>query len=481
MKILIAHFTTESNEHIPGRCELRNYILRYGDEIQDMMHLREVFEENGVEVIGSIYANGHSSGVVEKNAFTYIANRLLRDVREYRNELDGILLFLHGASKVEDLPGSSGEPYILNGVREIVGPYLPVAVVVDPHGNLNSEYCSQATILRSYRESPHTDIFPTYQKVARMLIDLIRDNRRTNAVYRKLPLILGGERSVSSDEPVKSINRLMDEMEQDSRILSASWHVGYIRHDSQNTGCSIVVVPSSYEYREYAEEMADQLAEFVMSRRREFHFHGEALEPEEALRTAFHFENGRVFITDSGDNTTSGAVGANTGILRQCLQAEDYHKKKILFASIHDPEATRKLLKYQAGDHVEISVGRNMDELSTPVKLRGIVKAIGDVHNLHGVEEKFGDVVTVSLTEKPIDVMVANTGISFAEIHQYRGAHVNPEEYDILVVKQGYIFPEIEAIADFSIMALTEGATYQVAERLPFKLISHPMYPIDEF
>ena len=92
MKILIAHFTTESNEHIPGRCELKNYILRYGDEVQDMMHLREVFEKNRVRVIGSIYANGHSSGIVEKHAFAYIVNRLLRDVWENKNEMDGILL-----------------------------------------------------------------------------------------------------------------------------------------------------------------------------------------------------------------------------------------------------------------------------------------------------------------------------------------------------------------------------------------------------
>lgn len=481
MKILIGHFTTESNEHIQNQSELKNYVLGYGDEVQDMMHLRNIFEKNNVDVIGSLYANGHSSGPVEKNAFAYILNRLLRDIKKNRNEIDGILLLLHGASKVEDLPGSSGEPYILNKIREIMGPYFPIAIVVDPHGNLNKEYCDNATILRSYRESPHTDMFSTHHKVAQMLIDLIRDNRRTKVIYRKLPLILGGERSVSSDEPVSSINKLLDEVEKDSRILSASWHVGYIRHDSPNVGCSIVVVPRSNEYEEYANTVADKLAKFVMDKRQEFHFHGNVMEPAEALKAAIDFDGGRVFITDSGDNTTSGATGANTTILRQFLELKSYRNKKILFATINDPVATRELLKYSIKDKVKIMIGQDINELSIPVDIEGTIKKIGDVHNLHGVEKKFGDVVTISIKDKPIDLMVANTGISFAEIQQYKGANINPKEYDIVIVKQGYIFPEIGSIADLSIMGLTDGPTYQVAERLKFKLISHPMYPIDRF
>ncbi|WP_265459288.1 M81 family metallopeptidase [Enterococcus sp. HY326] len=481
MKILIGHFTTESNEHIPGKRELKDYVLGYGEEIQDLMELRDVFEKNQVDVIGSIYANGHSSGPVEKNAFAYIANRLIRDVETYRNDLDGILLLLHGASKVEDLVGSSGEPYILNKLREIMGPHFPIAIVVDPHGNLNQDYVNQATIMRSYRESPHTDMFATHQIVAQMLIDLIRDNRRTKAIYRKLPLILGGERSVSSDEPVKSINQLLDQVEKDPKILSASWHVGYIRHDSQNIGCSIVVVPTKMEYQEYATEIAEQLAQFVMERRREFHFHGNALEPEQALEEALNFKGGRVFITDSGDNTTSGATGANTLILKQFLRLTDFNKKKILFASINDPEATRLLLRREIGEVVSISVGQGFDELCQPIALTGKILAKGDVGNLHGIRKKFGDAVTISLTDYPIDVVVANTGISFAEMHQYDGIHVNPLDYDIVIVKQGYIFPEIDEIADLSIMSLTPGATYQIAEKIPFKLISHPMFPIDDF
>ena len=86
---------------------------------------------------------------------------------------------------------------------------------------------------------------PTRRLVAKMLCDLLQERQPIHAVYRKLPLILGGEQSVSADEPVLSINRYMDELEQDLRIRSVSWHVGYLRHDCPEAGCGIVVVPQT--------------------------------------------------------------------------------------------------------------------------------------------------------------------------------------------------------------------------------------------
>ena len=53
--------------------------------------------------------------------------------------------------------------------------------------------------------------------------------------------------------------KYMDEMEKDPRILSCSWHVGYIRHDCPEAGCGIVVVPQTENDIEYCEKIADEL------------------------------------------------------------------------------------------------------------------------------------------------------------------------------------------------------------------------------
>lgn len=166
---------------------------------------------------------------------------MLDDIREHLSEIDGMMLHLHGAGEVEGL--GSSEHHILHEVRKIVGPYMPIVVPCDPHGNLCAQYVSEATVIRSYRESPHTDLADTVKTCCRMLVDLLEDRQNIRPAYRKLPLILGGEQSVSADEPVRSINAFMDEMEKDPRVRSASWHVGYIRHDTDAAGCGVVVVP----------------------------------------------------------------------------------------------------------------------------------------------------------------------------------------------------------------------------------------------
>lgn len=66
----------------------------------------------------------------------------------------------------------------------MVGPYLPIAIVCDPHGNLSKEYVESATIIRSYRESPHTDADQTMWHVADLLCELLKKRQNIHAVYR---------------------------------------------------------------------------------------------------------------------------------------------------------------------------------------------------------------------------------------------------------------------------------------------------------
>ena len=479
MKVLVGQFVTESNANVPMKNEITNYVMAFGDDCVKKMHIGEVFTEAGIEVIPAVYADAGSSSVVKRAAFDYIESCFVNSVKEHLDEIDGIYLMLHGASEVEEI--GSGDHHILKAIREIVGPYLPIAVACDPHGNLCREYVEEASVIRSYRESPHTDSIATMKKVAGMLCGLLKNRQNIHAVYRKLPLILGGEQSVSTDEPVKSINAYLDEMEKDPRILSASWHVGYIRHDSPVAGCGVVVVPNTEADQAYAEEAADRLAKYVWNRRHEFHYTGLTARPDEALKMALEFDGKPVFITDSGDNTTSGATGWNTFILRQVLAVKDL-KKRFLFSNICDPETYKQLEKLEIGAEAQIRLGVNRDEMSRSVELDVVVKAKGKLRGymMHPHVADYGNSVTVSVKGLPIDISVASTKQTMAEEHQFVGAGLNWDDYDVIVVKQGYIFPELKAKGRLSVMSLTDGATPQDTRIIPFRRIMRPMYPIDE-
>ena len=475
MKVLMGTFVTESNANVPAKTRINHYDMAFGEDCLRKMNVADIYAAAGIETIGAIYADAGGNGVVTKDAFDYIEGCFADTVRAHLQEIDGIYLFLHGASEVEEI--GSGDHHILKTIREITGPYLPIAVVCDPHGNLCQEYVDNCTILRSYRESPHTDADETKRQVAQMLCDLLKHH----AVYRKLPLILGGEQSVSADEPVRSINRYMDELEHDPRIRSVSWHVGYIRHDSDVAGCGIVVVPAQTEDQAYAETIADQLAETVWNKRHEFHYTGLTAHPDEALKMALDCAEKPVFITDSGDNVTAGAPGGNTVVLRQVLAETDYHGKQILIAGITDKKLCESTLAgKQAGDHVEFDVGPEIDALSAKVHLSGTVISTGDLHNHYHDPKVVGVCWTIKLDEKPVTVVIQSYSVSFAERAQYEQANVDLDAYDLIIVKQGYLYPELKAMASHYVMSLTDGACMQRTERLVYKKVSRPIYPLDE-
>ena len=68
----------------------------------------------------------------------------------------------------------------------------------------------------------------------------------------------------------------------------------------------------------------------------------------------------------------------------------------------------------------------------------------------------------------------------FVERHQTLAAGVDWMDYDVVIVKTGYAFPEPTQQGALCVMSLTDGATLQDTRRLPFKRIMRPMFPIDD-
>ena len=57
---------------------------------------------------------------------------------------------------------------------------------------------------------------------------------------------------------------------------------------------------------------------------------------------------------------------------------------------------------------------------------------------------------------------------------------LNPRQADIVVVKIGYLEPELYAMKADWLLALTVGGVDQNLDRLPYKRIQRPMFPLDK-
>ena len=483
MKVLVASFAAESNAAVRKPCTIDQFIIKYGKDVLEAHGLTGVFESEGIEPMPTFYAFGHSAGLVDPEAYQFCYDQIMKGVREHLDEIDGVYLHLHGASSVIGLPESSADHVILRDVRKLVGEQMPIAVVMDPHGNVTEEFASYANIVRAYRESPHTDEKPCHRTVAHMLAKLMKDrvtysgNIRAQAV--KIPILLGGERCVSADEPLHTINQKLDVIEADPKILSATYLVGYLRHDDDKAGACVAVSPAKEEYSAYAMDKAKELASWVWDHRRDFHFTGVADEPDRSVERALAAD-GFAVITDSGDNMTAGAAGYNTFVLRQFLALDDYYGKKVLITPIVHASVALALAEHAVGDHVSFDLGVHEDELSSPVHIEGVITAEGEQHYSYGETENMGPAITVKIDGKPIYVTVVSKSIFYIEFAQFKASGLNPLDYDICVVKQGYIFPDFKKNAKFYVMSLTDGSTNQRTERMTYRRIRRPMFPIDQ-
>jgi microcystin degradation protein MlrC len=76
-------------------------------------------------------------------------------------------------------------------------------------------------------------------------------------------------------------------------------------------------------------------------------------------------------------------------------------------------------------------------------------------------------------------VVLVNTRRAFTSPEQFKQVGIDPLAHKIVVVKLGSLFQALRDIAPRTIMALTPGFAYQSIEKLPYKNVRRPIYPLD--
>ena len=172
----------------------------------------------------------------------------------------------------------------------------------------------------------------------------------------------------------------------------------------------------------------------------------------------------RIFITDSGDNTTAGAEGDRTDILKMLIAAKP--EKRCCVAGITDSDTVKALLKMEPG---------------APVSLAGLgagaFKCRGKI--LGWAKEIIGDSVTVSFGK--VDAVFTEKRSAFIEEGNFIKAGLDVTEYRVVVVKLGYLFAELKPFADRELFALSSGSSCVELSRLNLKNIARPMFPLEDF
>ena len=475
MRIAVAHLYHESNTFCLEKTRLEDFEHLTGPAMLPCLPGVDILQEAGAEVIPTIYAQRWSSGTVEKQAFLTFEREILAVLAREKVKLDGVYLSLHGGMTVEDI--GSGEYRLLKDIRAEVGDEVPIAVSMDMHANMHPGIEKLANVITGYHTAPHTDAEETQRKAARALLRLIASGERPHPVMVGLPMLLVGERALSRDEPFRTIYGRCDALEHDPRLLAATMFVGMAWSDTPHTAASVLVSPATPGEEAFARSEAEQMARWLFDKRDTCPYAHPSYLPEEAVRRALESRSAPLYLSDSGDNPTAGGVGDSTVLLRLMLaQATD---KRILFAPLVDAEGWAAAVRHVDGETVEMAIGSGRNRDCAPVRLQATVLRRGDAMALHGLTvSKAADYVL--LRHGRVDIVLVNRQMSFTGPECFASAGVDISDYDIVVLKMGYMFAEIAGPCRENIMALTPGCTPLLITADQYHHLSRPIWPLDE-
>ena len=187
----------------------------------------------------------------------------------------------------------------------------------------------------------------------------------------------------------------------------------------------------------------------------------------ECIERAQRLKTKPVVISDSGDNPTAGGDGDRADVLAELLRQQVHDA---VIAGIADPPATEACYRAAVGRSLHLKIGGTLDpQASKPVEVTAkVVFLLSTDHprERQAVVEVRGVSLVLTARRRP-----------FHEIRDFTVLGLDPTRFKIVVVKAGYLVPEIAKIANPNLMALTDGAVNQDIEHLPKSKWRVPSYP----
>lgn len=181
-------------------------------------------------------------------------------------------------------------------------------------------------------------------------------------------------------------------------------------------------------------------------------------------------------ISDMGDNPTAGGAGDVTWTLNELLKRPEFKKEEgpsLIYASIPGPQLIEEALKVGVGGKISALAGAQVDDrFAPPLQLEGTITAIKEGDRDAEVE--------VVLQIGSISAIITKKRKPYHHQKDFTDLGLNPSQTDIIVVKIGYLVPELYEMRGDWIMALTPGGVDQDLERLDYKNIKRPMFPLDK-
>ncbi len=472
-RIAIAGLAIESSTFSPARSNEEAFHAKTGDDLfpqYPFLH-QDSIDRKRAEWIPTLQGHALPGGMVTREAYESLMGKTL-DMLQNSLPLDGLFFDIHGAMSVEGLDDPEGD--MITRIRKVVGNNTLISTSMDLHGNVSQTLAGHSDLITCYRMAPHEDAMESRKRTVDNLLDRLESGKGKPAckAWIPVPILLPGEKTSTRIEPGKSLYAKVDPVTRREGIIDAAIWIGYAWADAPRNHAVVMVTGDD---KEAVSAAAEELAKSFWEVRNDFVFVAPTATLEESLQMALNSSEKPFIISDMGDNPTAGGAGDVTWTLNEILKRKEFGAggPSLIYASIPGPKLVAAAVKAGVGGIVDEEAGAEVDSrFAGPVRLKGTVEAIvhGDKHAETEVVVKVGSVrVIVTKKRKPYHYEADFTNLG-----------LDPRAADILVVKIGYLVPELYDMRGGWIMALTPGGVDQDLERLGYEHIQRPMYPLDK-
>jgi len=350
-----------------------------------------------------------------------------------------------------------------------------ISTSMDLHGNVSWRLAQNTDLITCYRMAPHEDAMETKKRAVANLLERLESGKGKPAfkAWISIPVLLPGEKTSTRIEPGKSIYQAVAPATAQNGIVDAAIWIGYAWADEPRNHAVVMVTGDD---REKVTTTAQRLANSFWDARSGFSFVAPTGTLKECIDKALATTKHPFFISDSGDNPTAGGAGDVTWTLNEILRRTEFKPAtgpSLVYASIPGPDLIKKAIAAGVNGHVEGYVGAQVDaRFAPPILVSGKVESI-----VYG--DKDAEVEAAILVGS-IHIIVTKKRKPYHKEIDFTRLGLHPRSTSIVVVKIGYLEPELYAMKADWLLALTLGGVDQDLERLGYKRIQRPMFPLDK-
>jgi len=445
MRIALAGLQHETNTFAPGVTEAEDFLApggwpkqSRGEEIRTalagssvpMAGALGVLDDAAVTAVPLLWTIALPSARVRHAAFEALADEIAAGLQQ-QMPVDGLFLELHGAMATTEDDDAEGA--LLERLRALVGPELPIVVALDLHTNLSARMVSAADQMFAYLTYPHIDMADTGARAMKRLLDLAKGAPRPAKAFRQMPYLLPLVAQGTGSSPVKELYRAAADRSGAETMIT----LGFPLSDVPDAGPALAVYADTQDAADAAAD--ESLLQWIEA---ESHFQARLFTAVEGVALAMQNGKHPVVIADVQDNPGGGGSNDTTGLLHALIEAK---AEGALLVHIADGEAAKAAVDAGVGAVLDIGVGGRTDpQTGAPVPGPWRVMAVGDgrftgVGPMYaGASIEMGPVAL--LEQKGVRVIVAGKRMQASEPALIHHLGLDPEELPILCVKSSVHF-----------------------------------------